>query len=125
MSPVDGSRMHITRLKPQELTRDQRDGWSALLRTDPAFASPFFRPEYVTAVGSICPEVEVAVWEGEHGPLGFWPYHRDPRGVARPVGLSLSDLQGVVAKPDLDWTAAEVLAACGLSAWTFDHQVAS
>jgi CelD/BcsL family acetyltransferase involved in cellulose biosynthesis len=70
-------------------------------------------------------DVEVAVFEADGRWVGFWPYQRDARNVAHPVGLSLCDFQGVVVERSVEWSPLELLKACGLQAWCFDHVPAS
>ena len=47
---------------------------------------------------------------------------RDPPSAsAEPIGLGISDCQGVVHRPGFTWDAQELLRACGLAVWEFDH----
>jgi CelD/BcsL family acetyltransferase involved in cellulose biosynthesis len=69
--------------------------------------------------------VQVAVLQDDDAPVGFLPFERLPHGVAAPVGGSLCDFQGLIARPDLDWSPTELLRACGLAAYRFDHVLAS
>jgi CelD/BcsL family acetyltransferase involved in cellulose biosynthesis len=43
--------------------------------------------------------------------------------MGKPVGGRLSDFQGVIAPPGLEYTAADLVRSCGLAAWDFDHLV--
>jgi CelD/BcsL family acetyltransferase involved in cellulose biosynthesis len=115
--------MRVDVLKPAELSLDQVAAWSALQTADRALESPFFRPEFTFAVAAVCHNVEIAVLE-EDGLLGFFPYQRGPGNVAAPVGGKLSDYQGVIAHPKLNWAPRGLLRACRLSAWNFDHLLA-
>jgi CelD/BcsL family acetyltransferase involved in cellulose biosynthesis len=99
--------------------------WAHVQRGDRAFDSPFFSPEFTAAVAAVREDVEVAVLERAGEPVGFFPFQRDARGIGRPVGLRLSDLQGVVVQADCDWRAEELIRCCDLRAWHFDHLLAS
>jgi CelD/BcsL family acetyltransferase involved in cellulose biosynthesis len=107
------------------MTPEQLDAWSRFQRSDPALASPYFRPEFIR-VASACREgVKVAAMEEDGKPAGFFPFQREGSEVGRPVAAPLSDFQGVVARPGLTWNAKELIHACGLSVWHFDHLVAT
>jgi CelD/BcsL family acetyltransferase involved in cellulose biosynthesis len=44
-------------------------------------------------------------------------------GVGRAIGLGLSDCQALVHRPGITWDTQELLRACGLSVFEFDHLV--
>jgi CelD/BcsL family acetyltransferase involved in cellulose biosynthesis len=117
--------MQVTCVKPRELSGRQIDSWSRLQRENAAFDSPFLRPEFSHLVGNVRPGVEVAVMERAGRPAGFWAFERCPRNIARPVGLSLCGLQGVVAEPALDWSPEDLVEQCGLTAWPFSDVIAA
>jgi CelD/BcsL family acetyltransferase involved in cellulose biosynthesis len=116
--------MKTTVLPAGRLTAAHWEAWAHLQRADPALESPFFRPEFTRAVAAVRPDVEVAVLEEAREPVAFFPFQRRGWGVGGPVGGRLSDFQGVVARPGLRWDAAELVRACGLRGWDFDHLLA-
>jgi CelD/BcsL family acetyltransferase involved in cellulose biosynthesis len=69
--------------------------------------------------------VHVAVLEEAGAPVGFLPYERRSHDAAGPVGGSLCDFQGLVARGGLAWSPAELLRACGLCELQFDHLLAA
>jgi CelD/BcsL family acetyltransferase involved in cellulose biosynthesis len=103
------------------LTGEHVQAWSELQRADQGLHSPFFRPEFTRQVAAVRPGVEVAVLEQGEEPVGFFPFQRGRGGIGRPVGGPLSDFHGMVASPATIWNAEELVAACGLSAWRFQH----
>ncbi|WP_157861454.1 GNAT family N-acetyltransferase [Desulfurivibrio alkaliphilus] len=84
-------------------------------------ASPYFRPEFTQAVAEVREDLFVGLMEAENRVVGFFPFHRRWGGVARPVGLGLSDYHGVIAEPEADWTAEGLMRGCRLVRWEFDH----
>jgi CelD/BcsL family acetyltransferase involved in cellulose biosynthesis len=96
------------------------DAWSDLQLAEPTLASPFFRPEFTTIVAAAREDVYVAVLEGG----GFFPFQRSRLGVGLPVGSRLSDYHGLVAPPDANVDAVNLLEECSLSTWEFDGVVA-
>jgi CelD/BcsL family acetyltransferase involved in cellulose biosynthesis len=103
----------------------EQSRWCALQADDPDLASAFFRPEFCQNVDAITGDVEVAVLRLRGEAAGFWPFQRRSRGVARPVLGRLSEFHGAVIRRGVTWDPAEVLRACGLRAWHFDHVPAS
>jgi CelD/BcsL family acetyltransferase involved in cellulose biosynthesis/O-antigen/teichoic acid export membrane protein len=107
----------IAKLSSEELLR-----WNELLCANPALVSPFFRPEYAQIVAKSRADVEVAVHHHRGEITAFWPFQRQWRTTARPVGGSLCDFQGPIsAGAASTWEPAELLSGCQLRAWDFDH----
>jgi CelD/BcsL family acetyltransferase involved in cellulose biosynthesis len=116
--------MKIECLQARQLAADLVIRWHEILRAVPQLAGPYFRPEFVTAVAAVRNDVEVAVLRDAGQIVGFFPFQRSRLNAAQPVGGRISDYQGVIAAPDVDWRPEELLAGCRLSAWEFDHQLA-
>ena len=112
-------------IAPAELSEGEIERWRALQRTDPALASPFLAPEFTRIVGRARRDVAVAILEQDGEKAGFFAFQRGRMRTGRAVGWGLSDHQGVVAAPPLRWTASELLRACGLRTFEFDHLVAA
>lgn len=120
--------MDITVHRPGELTSADRVAWTALqskahLNGSPDLANPFLSPEFTLAVGHERRGVRIAVMRDDEGPAAFFPFQRSITGVGRAIGLGVSDCQGLVHRPGLTWDARELLRACGLVVWEFDHLV--
>ena len=121
--------MDVSVYRPDELTTADRTAWTTLQAKAhpsgrPHMTNPFLSPEFTLAVGHCKRAVRVAVIreDGPSGePVAFFPYQRYPAGVGRAVGLGLSDCQGLVHRPGFQWCADELLSACGLTLWEFDH----
>jgi CelD/BcsL family acetyltransferase involved in cellulose biosynthesis len=116
----------ITVYRPGELNAADRAAWTALqskahLNGSPELANPFLSPEFALAVGRCRRGVRIAVVREDGEPAAFFPYQRTTAGVGRAVGLGVSDCQGVVHRPGFTWDARELLRACGLAVWEFDH----
>ncbi|MFJ9347552.1 GNAT family N-acetyltransferase [Streptomyces sp. NPDC101237] len=116
--------MRITVHRPGELTQSLRRAWHDAMDESPEYANPFLAPEFATGVGRYRGGVRVAVLRDAGEPVGFLPYERNALGVGRAVGLGLSDCQALVHRPGVTWDAQELLSACGLSIFEFDHLVA-
>ncbi len=113
--------MNIRTTKPQLLTPEELGAWRTMQRANAALDSPFFRPEFTQAVAAVRDDVEVAVLDIQQQPVGFFPYQRSRRNVARPVAGRMSDFQAMIAFPGFHYDPTAVLHACRLSAWHFDH----
>src|SRR5262249_3335745 len=113
--------MQFRALRPVGLTLGQLARWTELQQTVDGFESPYFRPEFTLDVAAVRNDVEVVVFEQSGEPVGFLPFQRGRWNVGYPVGWPLSDFQGAIVSPQVDWDPLEVVRACGLSAWDFDH----
>jgi CelD/BcsL family acetyltransferase involved in cellulose biosynthesis len=116
-------------LRPAELTEADRAAWTGLQSRawvcgSPSLANPFLSPEFTLAVDRFRRGVRVAVVYEDGAPTvpaAFFPFQRTALGVGRAVGLGLSDCQGLVHRPGFQWDARELLRACRLAIWEFDH----
>ncbi|MFF4397887.1 GNAT family N-acetyltransferase [Streptomyces sp. NPDC001480] len=120
--------MDIRVYRPGELSAADRAAWTAMqakahLHGAPELANPFLSPEFALAVGRVRRGVRIAVVHEDGEPAAFFPYQRSATGVGRAVGLGVSDCQGLVHRPGFTWDAHELLRACGLALWEFDHLV--
>ncbi|MFH8985777.1 GNAT family N-acetyltransferase [Streptomyces varsoviensis] len=120
--------MSISVYRPGELTAGDRAVWTAIQSQSfengtPQLANPFLAPEFALAVGRCRRGVRIAVAREEREPVAFLPFQRSASGVGRAIGLGVSDAQGLVHRPGFQWDARELLSACALSVWEFDHLV--
>ncbi|MEU3985153.1 GNAT family N-acetyltransferase [Streptomyces sp. NPDC026672] len=115
--------MDITIHRPEELTRAQLGAWHRAMEESPEYANPFLAPEFAIGIGGHRGGARVAVLHEGGEPVGFFPYERNALGVGRAIGLGLSDCQALVHLPGVTWDARELLRACGMSIFEFDHLV--
>jgi CelD/BcsL family acetyltransferase involved in cellulose biosynthesis len=108
---------------PSELEQSDIAAWGSMQSSQPAFANPFLSPEFVIAVGRFRQGTRVAVLSEGSSSVGFFPFERLPLGRGVPAGPLLSECQGLIHVPGLQWDAAKLLRACQLSTWNFDHLV--
>ena len=116
--------MQISVVHPGDLGWAELAAWHAMQRDTPALASPFLSPEFAVAVGTFRPGARVAVLADGGHPAGFFPFEKRRWGVGEPIGAGLSDCQGLVHVPGLEWDPRQLLRACGISVWNFDHLIA-
>lgn len=119
------SPMVVRVIEEDSLTDAQRACWSEIQETCEEFSSPFFRPEFAELVAATRSDAAVAVLELNGESVGFLPFQKAGRGAGQPIGAPLSDMQGVVTRPDTEWNVLEVIRGANLSTWHFDHQLAS
>ena len=111
-------------LTADRMTSAHWAAWTALQSSNPALDSPYFRPEFTRAVAAVRDDVEIAVLSQSGLPAGFFPFQRTHGDRGIPVGGLMSDFQGLICRGDFTWDAAELIRACGLSRWEFDHLLA-
>lgn len=120
--------MDISVYRPGELRAADRAAWTSMqskahLQGSPELGNPFLSPEFALAIGRCRRGVRIAVVREGGEPAAFFPFQRTAAGVGRAIGLGVSDAQGVVHRPGFSWDARELLKACGLAVWEFDHLV--
>lgn len=115
--------MRISLIQPAELGGAEIRAWHAMQRGTCSLMNPFLCPEWAVGVGKFRPGSRLAVLTEGPGILGFLPFERRGFGAGMPIGAGLSNCQGLIHAPGLDWAAREVLRGCQLSAWQFDNLV--
>ncbi len=115
--------MNFRNVTYDQLTDAEITAWSAIQRSHAEFSSPFFRPAFTRLVAFVRPDVEVAVLEEAGAPVGFFPFQRTFFNAGWPVGSGVNDYHGLIAPPDVQCDPCELLHACRLSSWHFDHLV--
>lgn len=108
-------------IHPRDLTPDLEQRWTEIQTSRDDLASPYFCPEFTQHVAAVRDDVTIGMLENNSGVVGFLPFHRKRGGVGRPIGLGLSDYHGVIASPDAQWSASDLLRGCGLVRCEFDH----
>lgn len=117
--------MKISIIPGKSLTPEHLLLWSHFQQANPDLASPYFCPEFTSAVAAVRDDVWVGLLEEAGEIVGFFPFERGKLPIGRPVGYALCDYQGLIVKPGLNWDAAELLRGCGLSIWNFNNLIAS
>ncbi|MFR0354244.1 GNAT family N-acetyltransferase [Streptomyces sediminimaris] len=115
--------MDITIHDLEELSPSLRRTWQEVMDDSPEYANPFLSPQFAVAIARHRRGARVAVLRENGDPVGFFPHQRGAFGVGRAIGLGLSDCQALVHRPGVGWDARELLRACGLSVFEFDHLV--
>jgi CelD/BcsL family acetyltransferase involved in cellulose biosynthesis len=113
--------MKVAVIRPQELGASELAAWRAMQRSTPALLNPFLSPGFTLAAARVRPETRLAVLEDGQEIVGFFPFERRPVRTALPVGAGISDRQGLVHVPGLEWDPVDLLRRCKLDVWEFDH----
>lgn len=88
-------------VRPQELGTQELTLWRAFVAANPAYASPFFHPQFTQIAGQIAPGAQVAIFHERGEIAGFFPHQRRGRAV-QPLGAPMNDYHGVIARPGFD-----------------------
>lgn len=113
--------MHCDLIKAAELDSFLRERWRRIQISNDYLSSPYFCVQFTQATAAVRNDVYVGVICDGNTIVGFFPFHRKRLGTGRPVALGLSDYHGVICEPTFECCATELLRACGLSSWKFDH----
>lgn len=117
------SEMSVSVVPAGSVPPDLLTTWTRIILDAPGLSSPFFSPAFVGTVASVIPDVYVGVLRRGGRAVAFLPFERNRLGVGK--RLRMSDYQGVIAEPGLSLDPRELIKACGLRAWDFDHLLAS
>jgi CelD/BcsL family acetyltransferase involved in cellulose biosynthesis len=113
--------VRIDVVRPGELGPGELARWRELQRAHGTRPNPFLSPEYALGVGAVRDDAFVAVIGDDSSPIAaFFPFQRSGK-IGTPIGTGLSDLQGMVYAPGAEVPVRELLKACGLAVWEFDH----
>jgi CelD/BcsL family acetyltransferase involved in cellulose biosynthesis len=107
--------------RARELEPTHWSRWRDIVEANATLRSPYFAPEFTQAVAAVSPDVLVCALEDDEGVAGFFPFERGRFASGRPVGSPLNDYQGAIADEHVHWKPADLLKACNLSVWEFDH----
>src|SRR5262245_20480484 len=116
--------MKISVLRPGDLGPAELTTWRAIQAAHRSLQNPFLAPEFSLAVGEARPGARVAVVEDGGRVVGFFTFERRRGVVGGPVGYGMSDCQGIVLDPRVRLDAKELLRACRLPVFEFDHLLA-
>ena len=108
-------------LRPCELTDDHWIVWAHLASINSHFDSAFYAPDLAWLVSTVRDDVEVGVMTDGGEPVGFFPFLRSTNGMARPVAGRLTEFQGPITRPGLEWDLADLVERLCLQSWYFDH----
>jgi len=116
--------MQISVAVPGELGQAEISAWHRMQAQNSSLANPFLSPEFAIAAGRHQPGTRVAVLTDGPAIAGFFPFERRALGLGVPIVDGLTDAQGLVHAPGVDWDPPALLRACQVSRWKFDHLVA-
>jgi CelD/BcsL family acetyltransferase involved in cellulose biosynthesis len=116
--------MRFSVVRPDELGASELATWRRFQQDQPHLRNPFLAPEFTIAVARNRPAARVAVLQDSSGIVGFFPFEVRRRVIGVPIGYGISDCQGLIHQPGLDWDAMELLRGCRLPVWEFDHLMA-
>jgi len=95
--------------------------WTEIQRANPALDSPYCHPGFTAAMAELRNNVYVGLLREGGEVVGFFPFEKVLRRTGRPVGGRVSDFQAVITRPEIRWSARDLIAGCGLSVWDFDR----
>jgi CelD/BcsL family acetyltransferase involved in cellulose biosynthesis len=119
----EGFPVRISVVQPSELGPAEIATWRSFQYHTAPLANAFLSPDFAIAVGRQRPCARVAVLHDGADIAGFFPFERRGLGWGMPIGAGLTDFQGLVHAPGAEWDTRELLKACGISVWQFDHLV--
>ncbi|RKR03927.1 GNAT family N-acetyltransferase [Maricaulis maris] len=116
--------IHAYRLRPaSELRPRDWQGIQAIRLDNPAYASPFFDPDYLRAVAAVQPGL--AIGFAEHGGemRAAWPVQRRANGWCRAPAAPFTDWDGPILAPDVSIEPSHMLRELGLAGYSGNNLV--
>ncbi|WP_214412184.1 GNAT family N-acetyltransferase [Sphaerisporangium fuscum] len=113
--------MRISVVHPRELGPSETARWRVLQNDAPSLDSPFLSPEFTIETGRVREQARVAVLSDGPDIVGFFPFERHQLGIGMPIAAGLTDAQGMVHAKDIEFDPQELMKACGLAVFEFDH----
>ena len=111
------------------LSAADKAAWSELLAENNQAPSPYLTPEFYQAIAQVRPSARVLVGRQSGTPALFFPFHRQgiagAAGLGHAIGGPVNDVQGVIARRDLQLDARALMRAAGLSLLSLKHAVGS
>ncbi len=112
-------------LPARELSAEVCSAWERLCAGNPELTSPYFSPRFAVHVGAVRSRAMIGVYSESGQIRAVLPFERGVLGLGRPIAGPVSDYQALIAAPGFEMDPREVVRGCGLSAWCFDHLLAS
>ena len=116
MKPVACSLKKSTDLSDREI-----EAWHDILQANIHLRSPYFSPAFSQAVGSIRQDTEIAIWRSGDEIKAFFPFHRRPGNIGKPISGPLSDYHAIIANKEFEFSPKSLLADCHLNALDFSN----
>ena len=95
--------------------------WKSYCRAQAAYQSPFYWPQFTSAVAKIRDDVRIALFERKGEVVGFLPFHLTNSGAGKPIGGELNDYQGPILAPRVQMSPAELLQAACITSYDYNH----
>jgi len=114
---------HLTKISA--LTSADLSVWLDIQQRSGVYESPYFRPEFAQAVAAVRDDAEIAVLKQADQTVGYFPFQRGKLNLGKPIGGKLSDYHGPLVRQGVAFDGPDLLQACRLAAWDFDHLVAA
>lgn len=114
--------LEVEVIHPNELGAALETQWRAMIASNSALHSPFFHPMFSRLWSDGEERSRVCVVRRSGKLIGFLPLDLQC-GAGSPVAGRLNDFHGLVRAPDVEFSAAEVLAAAGIHSLRFNHLV--
>jgi len=104
---------------PHRLSGVERAAWDEFLSLEPVWRTPFRSYAFAEAAAAARSDARVLVIRRGGRIEAFLPLHLSPTGYARPLGGPVSDLHGLVARPDAQFNLVNALGHVGVGAFAF------
>ncbi len=104
---------------PSEIDDRLRSDWQDIRSSSTIFRSPFFSSSFIEQVARLIPHVEIGVAVQDGRAVAIFPFQRQGRATAKPVGLGINDAHGLIACAGVGPGLREMMEACRINSFPF------
>ena len=104
--------------RPDELSEEQWETYTALRNARSIYDDPFFDPDFARLVGEVRDDTRIGFASDRAGVFAVWPMHIRPGNWARPIGSPFSDWNGPILADNVELSTEEILSGFDLSGFT-------
>jgi CelD/BcsL family acetyltransferase involved in cellulose biosynthesis len=115
--------MKVSICRPLDLGTSEIQMWRSFQRQSDHLQSAFLTPEFARVMSRRQPSTRVAVVEEGGKTVAFFPFENLGLKVGRALCYGMSDAQGIVHSPVVQLNGLNLIQACGLDIWEFDHLI--
>jgi CelD/BcsL family acetyltransferase involved in cellulose biosynthesis len=116
--------MKFSLIHVKELDANLLAQWFSMLQTNAVYGSPYYQPAFTMIASHVREDVRVLVCEDQNQLTGIWPFHALSKFRSEAIGGFLSDYQGPVRLPSVEWRIGDVLKAMQSRYLGFNHMPA-
>ncbi|MFZ6655983.1 GNAT family N-acetyltransferase [Undibacterium sp. TJN19] len=116
--------MKFSLIHVKELDASLLVQWKGMLQTNTVYCSPYYQPVFTMIASHARDDARLLICEDQNRLTGIWPFHALSKFRSEAIGGFLSDYQGPVRLPSVEWRMEEALKSMQCRYLGFNHMPA-